>query len=118
MAWLHLKSLAHLVPIGKRNKSKRNWAASYNLSKPLGINMNMQTLQAFLGWNIVIHAALILILFLLFVFGKRWVLQIHKNFFPLSTDQFQAAYFYFLAGYKILLMVFILVPYLVIRFLL
>ena len=80
--------------------------------------MNIETLQTFLGWNLVIHLGMLLLVVVLLTLGKGWVVNMHQKFFDLSKEQLSCSYFNFIAIYKLLLMVFVVVPYVVIRFLL
>lgn len=80
--------------------------------------MNIETLQTFLGWNLVIHFGMLLLVVMLLTLGKSWVFSMHQKFFDLSKEQLSRSYFNFIAIYKLLVMVFIVVPYVVIRFLL
>ncbi len=76
------------------------------------------TIQTFLGWNLVIHFGLLLITLAFLTLGRHWVVRLHQQFFALSKDQLLRTYFNFIAAYKILILIFVAVPYLVIRFLL
>lgn len=83
--------------------------------------MNADTLaaiQSFLGWNLVIHFGLLLLTLAFLTLGRHWVVKLHQQFFALSKDQLLRTYFNFIAAYKILILVFVAVPYIVIRFLL
>lgn len=80
--------------------------------------MNIQTIQAFLGWNLLIHVGLLLLTVLFLTLGRSWVVALHKRFFALSEAQLLNTYFNFIAIYKILLLILIATPYVVIRFLL
>ncbi len=80
--------------------------------------MNLETLQTFLGWNLVIHFALLLLVFVLLTLTRNWVLNLHQKLFALPKEQLLGIYIQFIAVYKILITVFVLVPYLVLRFLL
>ena len=80
--------------------------------------MTMQTLQTFLGWNLIIHMALLLWVVLMLTLGRHWVVQLHQKFFALSKDQLLRTYFNFIAAWKILIITFIVIPYVVIRWLL
>lgn len=80
--------------------------------------MNLVTLQTFLGWNLVIHFGLLLLVFVLLTLTRSWVMNIHQKLFKLPREQLLGIYIQFIAVYKILITVFVLVPYLVIRFLL
>ncbi len=80
--------------------------------------MNIEQLQTFLGWNLVIHIGMLLLVFLFTTLGRSWMLKMHQSMFGLAEDQLLKIYFYFIATYKMLTIVFVLTPYLVIRFLL
>jgi len=80
--------------------------------------MNIETLQTFLGWCVVIHFGMLLLVVLFLTMGRNWVVNMHQKFFDLSKEELQRSYFNYIAVYKLLVIVFVLVPYLVIRFLL
>ncbi len=80
--------------------------------------MHIETIQTFLGWNLLIHAVVLLLVVLLLTLGRSWVVKMHQSMFALSQDQLLRVYFNFIAAYKILVLVLVLVPYVVIRFLL
>lgn len=80
--------------------------------------MNIEILQTFLGWNLVIHFGLLLLVFVLLTLTRNWIMNIHQKLFNLPKEQLLGIYIQFIAVYKILITVFVLVPYLVIRFLL
>jgi hypothetical protein len=80
--------------------------------------MNIETLQTFLGWCVVIHFGMLLLVVLFLTMGRNWVVNMHQKFFDLSKEELHRSYFNYIAVYKLLVIVFVLVPYLVIRFLL
>jgi len=80
--------------------------------------MSIETLQTFLGWNLVIHVAMLMVVFLFLTLGKNWMIRMHQKIFDLPKEQLLRSYFNFLATYKILVIMLVLVPYVVIRFLL
>jgi len=80
--------------------------------------MSIEVLQTFLGWNLVIHAGLLLLVFLMLTLGRNLMIKWHQSMFALTKDQLLRVYFNFMAAYKILVMIFLLVPYVVIRFIL
>ena len=80
--------------------------------------MNIEILQTFLGWNLVIHFGLLLLVFVLLTLTRSWIMNIHQKLFNLPKEQLLGIYIQFIAVYKIMITVFVLVPYLVIRFLL
>lgn len=80
--------------------------------------MNIETLQSFLGWNLLIHAGMLMFVVLMLTLFRTWMMKMHQSMFDLSKEQLLRTYFNFIAAYKILVMVFVLVPYVVIRFIL
>lgn len=80
--------------------------------------MQVETLQTFLGWNLLIHTGLLMFVFLLLTAAKNWVVKIHQAMFELTKDQLDRVYFNFIAIYKLLIIILFLIPYLVVRFLL
>ncbi len=80
--------------------------------------MNIDLIQAFLGWNLVIHIGMLLLVFLFTTLGRNWMLKMHQSMFGLAEDQLLKIYFFYIAIYKMLIIIFVLIPYLVLRFLL
>ncbi len=73
--------------------------------------------QAFLGWNLIIQWG-ILLLAALFVMGASdWVVRIHRKFIDLPREKLLVSYWWFLAVYKVLIIMFLLGPYVVLRWL-
>ena len=71
-----------------------------------------ETLREFLGWCTVINFGM-LIIASMFVGPLRGAIQgIHSKMFGLNEEQLTAAYFQYVANYKIAILVFNLVPYL------
>lgn len=80
--------------------------------------MSIETLQTFLGWNLIIHTGMLLIVVLMLTLARSFMIKMHQSMFALSDEQLLRVYFNFIAAYKILVIIFVLVPYVVIRFLL
>lgn len=80
--------------------------------------MSIVTLQTFLGWNLIIHFGMLLLVVVLLTLGRNWVFGMHQKFFDMSKEQLSRSYFKFIAIYKLLVLVFVVVPYVVIRYLL
>ena len=77
--------------------------------------MGIEQLTAFLAWCTVINA-IILALAALALWGLRgFVARLHGAMFGLPENAVQEQYFRFLATYKLLIIVFNLVPYLALR---
>ena len=80
--------------------------------------MSIETLQTFLGWNLIIHTGMLLFVVLMLTLARSFMIKMHQSMFALSDEQLLRVYFNFIAAYKILVIIFVLVPYVVIRFLL
>ena len=79
--------------------------------------MDLATLQTFLGWCTVIHIGLLLVSFILIAAAKNWVYAIHSKIFSISRESFDTLVYAFFGIYKLLLFVFFLVPWIVLRLL-
>ena len=79
--------------------------------------MDVQMLTKFFMWCSIINGAfLVLSLFLLTVF-QDFIYSVHSKLFPMSRETFKVLIYSFLGGYKILIFVFNLVPYVVLEIL-
>lgn len=71
----------------------------------------LNEIAVFLGWCLLINASILGISSLfLFVF-KGFIAKIHSNITGISVQELMPLYFNYLANYKILIIVFNLVPY-------
>jgi len=73
--------------------------------------MNIQTTIAFFKWCTIINAALLIISALIFMSAPEFVYGIHGTLFNLPREGFETIFYCFLGGYKILILVFNLVPW-------
>lgn len=74
--------------------------------------MSMEVLQAFLGWSLVFNFSLLLAWFVLFTFVHRWMYRMHSLWFDLSVEKFDQVHYSGMAFYKLMIVMFNLVPYL------
>jgi len=65
----------------------------------------------------VINYGLLLVWFLVFVFAHDWILGIHGRWFHLSRDQFDALHYGGMSIFKIGIVLFNLVPFIVLSIL-
>lgn len=77
--------------------------------------MSIEILTKFLAWCLVINYGILILWFLVFVFARDWIYKIHSKWYPISSGQLNAINYAGIAFYKILVLVFILVPYIVLR---
>lgn len=74
--------------------------------------MTLATLTLFFQWCTVIGLAFYIWTAIMTLFGRNFLYSLHKTWFELKKDTFNIAIYAFLASFKLLLIVFILVPYL------
>jgi len=75
--------------------------------------MNIQMLSVFFMWCTIINFGLLILMSLILVYAAEWVYRIHSKLFPMSRETFNVVIYSFLGLYKIIFIVFCLVPYIV-----
>lgn len=77
--------------------------------------MSLDLITMFFGWMTVINGSLLLFSTIMLTVFKSSVISIHHKLTGLEVDKLKPAYFHYLAIYKVLIIVFNLVPYLVLK---
>ncbi|NCO03345.1 MAG: hypothetical protein GW903_04060 [Alphaproteobacteria bacterium] len=77
--------------------------------------MDMTTLTHFLGWCTLINIVIFLISTVMITLFKGLAMGLHKRLFNVDESFLTQSYFNYLARYKLLIIVFNLVPYSVLR---
>ena len=75
----------------------------------------MATLTKFLGWCTVINIAFLMFSSIMIALFKEPVTKLHSKWFGLEASKLPKLYFQYLGNYKIAMIIFSLVPYLVLR---
>lgn len=75
--------------------------------------MSIEAIRNFLLWCTVINYGVLLVWFLFFAFAHDWLQRLHGRWFHLSHDQFDALHYAGMAIFKIGILLFNLVPYVV-----
>lgn len=78
--------------------------------------MSIETLRNFLLWCTALNYGLLLVWFLVFALAHDWLQRLHGRWFRLSKDQFDAIHYAGMAIFKIGIMLFNLVPFVVLCF--
>ena len=73
--------------------------------------MDIQTLTTFFMWCTIIDGALLVLSTAVYLLGPGWVYRMHSKWFPISRDTFNVAMYSFLGFFKIIFIVFNVVPY-------
>jgi hypothetical protein len=80
--------------------------------------MNLHVLRAMLAWCTVINLAILLIWGILLRWAHDWVYGIHAKWFRMPVERFDTFHYGAMGAYKLGILLFNLVPYLVLRFIL
>jgi hypothetical protein len=72
-------------------------------------------ITTFLGWATLGHFILLALIAIVLIGFRGWIVGVHQRMFALDEAALNQQYFQYLAVYKILVIVFFLVPYLVLR---
>ena len=73
--------------------------------------MNIQTLQTFFMWCTVINGAVLVIWTTIFAFAPEWVHCVQSRRFPIPRDTFNILMYAFLGMFKMLFLLFSVVPF-------
>lgn len=73
--------------------------------------MTLSQLTELLGWASVINMGVLVVAAILLVVMKPLIASIHSKMFGIPENDLPAAYFNYLANYKLLVFIFILAPY-------
>jgi hypothetical protein len=77
--------------------------------------ITLEQLTAFLGWSSLINIGILLISTFFVVWRRDFAVNIHSSMFDLDSQAVPAMYFDYLGRYKLMLLVFNIVPYLALR---
>lgn len=77
--------------------------------------MNLEIIASILAWCTTINVILLAIWLLTFIFAHDWMYNMHKKWFVLSLEKFDAIHYVLIGTFKLATLIFYLVPYLVIR---
>jgi hypothetical protein len=78
--------------------------------------MNIDLIREVLGWCALINYGILIFWFLFFSLAHDWLYHLHGKWFSLSIEHFDALHYLSIAFYKLSIFLFLLVPYLVLRF--
>jgi len=73
--------------------------------------MGIESIRAFFMWCTILNVALLVLSSLICVCAGDWVYRIHSKWFSISREAFNVAIYSFIGLYKILVIVFNLIPY-------
>ena len=77
--------------------------------------MTVEMLRALFGWCTLLNWALMLISFMFITLGRSWIFKMHAKMFGITEEDVSKTLYLLMAGYKIAIFVFCVVPYFVLR---
>ena len=73
--------------------------------------MDITSVRGFFLWCTIINGGVLLLSSVFCIFACGWIYQIHSRLFKVSRETFNVLIYSFIALYKMLFLVFNLVPY-------
>jgi len=73
--------------------------------------MDIHTLTRFFMWCTIINGALLIFTGIMFMFARDFVFSIHSKFFHISRESFDVVIYSLMGFFKIIFIVFCVVPY-------
>ena len=73
--------------------------------------MDIHMLRIFFMWCSIINAGLLIITSLILTFAGDWTYRLHTKWFPMPRETFNAVTYSFVGLFKLVFLVFNLVPY-------
>jgi hypothetical protein len=77
--------------------------------------MTPEIVRSVLGWSALINYGVLIVWALFFMLAHDWMYRYHTKFFTLSVEKFDATHYATMAIFKLLVIVFNLVPYIALR---
>lgn len=77
--------------------------------------MSIEVVRDLLAWCTVINYVILLIWFFFMALANDWMFRIHTKWFKIKKEKFDEIHYLGMAIYKILILLFNLVPYLTLR---
>ena len=78
--------------------------------------MDSEWLISFFAWGAVINLLLLLLWFLVIIVARDWIINFYSRWFKLSEQSFDKIHYGLLAVFEMLVYIFFVTPYLVLRF--
>jgi len=76
---------------------------------------SVETLREFLGWCSVINIGVLLLSSIMVVLMRGWIVKLHARMTGIDEEELPVLYFKILGNYKMLIVLFNVVPYIALR---
>jgi len=80
------------------------------------MSLTKENVRKFLGWCSVINIGFLIYWILALTLGNEFVFQIHTCWFDIPRDRFNEIHYTMMGYYKLMVILFNVTPYLVLRF--
>jgi hypothetical protein len=77
--------------------------------------MTLETIRSALAWCSLINLVLLLFWFAYFALAHDWLYRVHSRWFGIPVERFDAIHYAAMAGFKLGVILFNLVPYFALR---
>lgn len=77
--------------------------------------MSLEVIRSVLAWCALINIGLLSIWLLFFIIAHDWLYKLHGEWFEMSVERFNSIHYALIGYYKLTIILFLLVPYLVLR---
>ena len=73
--------------------------------------MSIYQLTDLFMWCTIINVGLLLLWAVCWLTARDWIYNVHNKWFPMSREKHNVAFYYFMGGFKMLVIVFNVTPY-------
>ena len=80
------------------------------------MSLTKENVRKFLGWCSVINVGLLIYWILVLTLGNEFLFQLHTSCFNIPHDRFDEIHYTMMGYYKLMVILFNVTPYLVLRF--
>lgn len=77
--------------------------------------MTQEVLTSVFGWMAILNIAVLLFTTVMIVLLQDWIAGVHAGMFQMERPDVKRAYFRYLANYKILTLIFCIIPWLALK---
>jgi uncharacterized membrane protein YjdF len=77
--------------------------------------MTLETVRLVLAWSAIINLGILLTWFLFFTLAHDWIYRLHRKWFTISREAFDALHYGGMGLYKLGILLFTLTPYVALR---
>ncbi len=77
--------------------------------------MTQEVLTSVFGWMAILNIAVLLFTTFMIVLLQDWIAGVHAGMFKMERPDVKRAYFRYLANYKILTLIFCIIPWLALK---